>query len=52
VQIANWKLVAAPKGKWQLDDLSEDRAETRDLSSAHPKRVVEMSKVFETWHSN
>ena len=49
VRIANWKLVAAPKGKWQLYDLSKDRAETRDLSSAHPERVAEMNEVFEQW---
>ncbi|MBE2283600.1 MAG: arylsulfatase [Prosthecobacter sp.] len=49
VRIANWKLVAAPKGKWQLYDLSEDRAESRDLSSAHPERVTEMAKVFGEW---
>lgn len=52
VRIANWKLTAAPKGNWQLYDLSLDRAETRDLSSEQPERVATMVKVFEQWHSN
>ncbi len=52
VRMATWKLVAEPKGKWQLYDLNEDRAETRDLASQHPERVATMAKVFEQWHQN
>ena len=50
VRQADWKLIAAPQGKWQLFDLSTDRAETRDLASEQPQRVEVMAKVFEEWH--
>lgn len=52
VRMGAWKIVASPKGGWQLFNLDVDRAETRDLASEHPERVAEMVKVFEQWHSN
>ena len=52
VRMKNWKIVAEPNGKWQLFDLSEDRAEAHDLASEHPERVAAMAKVFEQWQQN
>ncbi|HCN28647.1 MAG TPA: arylsulfatase [Verrucomicrobiales bacterium] len=45
-----WKIVSPPKGAWELYNLSQDRAETRNLSSEHPERVAAMAKEFEAWH--
>ncbi|NLT70036.1 MAG: sulfatase-like hydrolase/transferase [Verrucomicrobiaceae bacterium] len=52
VRMTHWKLVAAPKGPWQLYDLSRDRAETNDVAAEHPERVAAMARVFEQWHAN
>ena len=51
VRLANWKLAASPKGKWQLYDLSADRAEAHDLASEEPERVAAMAKLFESWRN-
>ena len=52
VRMASWKLVAEPKGQWELFDLSQDRAETTNLATQHPERVAAMAKVFEQWHQH
>lgn len=49
VRVGDWKLVAAPKSKWELYDLSTDRTELHDLASQQPERVATMAKVFEAW---
>lgn len=49
VRMGDWKLVAAPKGQWELYDLSMDRAEQNDLAGQQPERVAAMAKVFDAW---
>jgi arylsulfatase A-like enzyme len=46
IRQGDWKLVAAKEESWQLYDLAHDRAETRDLSSEHPEKVAELSKLW------
>ncbi|MEM9645828.1 MAG: arylsulfatase, partial [Planctomycetota bacterium] len=41
-----FKLVAAAEEPWELYDLSNDPAETNDLSSSHHEKVVELSKAW------
>jgi arylsulfatase len=43
----NWKLVSFQSEPWELYDLGQDRAETRDLAAEHPERVQAMAA---TWH--
>ncbi|MEO0447263.1 MAG: arylsulfatase [Verrucomicrobiota bacterium] len=43
-----WKLVWL-KSEWELYDLSQDRTETNNLSSAHPERVTKMAQQWEAW---
>ena len=46
IRRGDWKLVA-PKGQpWELYDLSSDRAEANDLSSAEPDRVAAMERAW------
>ncbi len=54
-----WKLVAqkgkAPtyKGKWELYDLSVDRAESNNLINQHPEIVTKLEAQWEQWaHEN
>ncbi len=45
-----WKLVAkGPGAPWELYDMVHDRTEQRDLASAEPARVKELSTKWETW---
>lgn len=47
IRVGSWKLVAAKGEAWQLYDLSVDRAETNDVSAAHPERVVAMERLWQ-----
>ncbi|MEO0414957.1 MAG: arylsulfatase [Verrucomicrobiota bacterium] len=53
IRVGNWKLVAENHGNrnqdgpWELYDLSVDRAEQNDLSSAHPEKVAELNALWE-----
>jgi arylsulfatase A-like enzyme len=50
VRMGQWKIVSPLKCAWELYDLGQDRAETRDLADEHPERVAAMAKIFESWH--
>lgn len=52
VRQGDWKLVAAPKGKWELYDLKTDRREINDLSDQQPARVAMMAEIFEVWQKH
>ncbi len=43
IREGQWKLVATKGEPWELYDLSVDRAETNDLSDAHPEIVKRLS---------
>ncbi|MCA9049507.1 MAG: arylsulfatase [Planctomycetaceae bacterium] len=47
VRVGDWKLVAPKNEAWELYDLSKDRGEQHDLSSAEPDRVRRLSKQWE-----
>jgi arylsulfatase len=51
VRVGSWKMVAPPKGTWELYDLSQDRAESHNLADQHPDRVATMVKIFDAWQS-
>lgn len=50
-----WKLVSTKgneptyKGKWELYDLSVDRAESNNLVDQHPEKVAELNAKWEKW---
>lgn len=51
VRWGKWKLVqlgGSPK-KYELYDLSVDRAENNDLSKEHPKLVAQLKHLYEEW---
>ena len=52
VRQGDWKLVAAPKGPWQLFNLAVDRAETKNLIEEQPDRAAAMAREFDEWRSN
>ena len=43
----DWKLVAARDQPWELYNLAEDRAETRNLAQAHPDKVQSLAALWE-----
>jgi len=53
VRVGQWKLVHMPEpygnGDWQLFDLSNDLAETRDLAGTYPERVEEMKARWDIY---
>jgi arylsulfatase len=49
VRVGPWKLVAEPKGEWELYDLSRDRTELSNLAKQQPERVAAMARIFEAW---
>ena len=50
VRVGDWKLVAkGEKGKWELYNIAEDRAELNDLAAAQSDRVEEMSQMWQAW---
>jgi arylsulfatase len=49
LRVADWKLIATgDTAPWELYDLSHDRSEQHDLSSADPARVKEMSALWQS----
>ncbi len=48
IRIGDWKLVADRKSPWELYDLSTDRSETKNLSSARPEKVKELEQAWIT----
>lgn len=47
LRMGDWKLVAAKGDPWELYDLSQDRAETRNVASQYPDRVEQMTKQWQ-----
>ena len=47
VRVGNWKLVASKDNPWELYDLKDDRAESNNLASRFPDKVVELEKVWQ-----
>lgn len=46
----NWKLVwSTAAKKWELYDMSKDRAETHDLAANLPDKTRELLGLYETW---
>jgi len=43
----DWKLVKVKKGNWELYNLEEDRAETNNLATQHPEKLMELKKRWE-----
>ena len=46
IRVGDWKLVKTNKTDWELFNLAEDRAETRNQVASHPRRVKEMQKKW------
>jgi len=49
VRLGRWKLVREYPGAWELYDMQADRTETKDLATAHPKVVADLSRRYEEW---
>ena len=50
IRVGDWKLVAkGEKGKWELYNIADDRAELNDLAAAQPDRVEKMSQMWQAW---
>ena len=43
IRVGDWKLVSAKGERWELYDLSKDRAEQQDMGSREPQRVEQMA---------
>jgi len=46
IRVGDWKLVAAKNEPWELYDLRDDRAESRNLAKDHPERVRELETLW------
>ena len=49
VRKGDYKLVAIHNTPWELYDMSKDRSELKDLSSAMPKKAEELRSAYEVW---
>ncbi|MCH2115119.1 MAG: arylsulfatase [Pirellulales bacterium] len=47
IRAGDWKAVAARDEPWELYDLAQDRAETRDLAAMLPARVEQLTKLWD-----
>lgn len=47
IRRGDWKAVAVKGEPWEVYDLSQDRAETRDLATANPDRLQELVAEWE-----
>lgn len=47
VRVGDWKLVAAMDRPWELCDLTNDRAEQKNLTAELPGKVAELEKVWQ-----
>lgn len=48
-RLGRWKIVAEKDEAWQLYDLENDRAETRDLSAQNAARVAQLNALWRDW---
>ncbi len=47
LRLGDWKIVAAGEGRpWELYDLSRDRSESKNLATARPEKVRELSDLW------
>ena len=49
VRDGDWKLVASHKGRWELYNLANDRAEMHDLSAEQLEIVSKLSQAWNQW---
>ena len=50
VRDGRWKLVwGASDRRWELYDLSDDRAETHNLAASQPERVAALAAIWSQW---
>jgi arylsulfatase len=49
VRDGDWKMVARNKGPWELYNLAADRTELSELSKLEPKRVAQMTALYDNW---
>ena len=49
VLAGTWKLVALKQQKWELYDVRQDRTELRNLASAHPDIVKQLTAKWDAW---
>jgi arylsulfatase A-like enzyme len=42
-----WKAATGP-GRWELYDVTSDRAETRNVAASHPEKLAELTAL---WHT-
>ncbi len=50
VRVGDWKVVAkGPGGRWELYDISKDRAELHDLADEQPERARELLTKWRAW---
>jgi arylsulfatase A-like enzyme len=47
LRYGDWKLVKVKRGNWELYNLEEDRAETKNLATQYPEKVIEMKNLWE-----
>lgn len=48
LRAGDWKLVAAANQPWELYNLAEDRAETRNLAAQQPEKVRDLEGMWNT----
>ncbi len=46
IRVGDWKLVAAKENGWELYNLRTDRSESKNLALEHPRKVMELEKVW------
>ncbi len=46
IRVGDYKLVAAKGDPWELYDLGQDRAESRNLAEEHPEKVDELAALW------
>jgi arylsulfatase len=49
VWLGDWKLVARNRHPWELYNVKADRTEQNNLAASQPKRVTEMSALYDAW---
>ncbi len=50
IRQGDWKAVRLQTGEWQLYNLREDIAESRDLAKENPKKLAELREAWESWN--
>ncbi|MHB1556465.1 MAG: arylsulfatase [Isosphaeraceae bacterium] len=45
----DWKLVARPRGDWELYHIAADATETHDLAGREPRRAAELEQMWRAW---